>query len=57
MNADAKLPTMYLIDSIVKNIGQSYISLFAENIDKIFEHTFKQVILNICTYFFFEIFY
>lgn len=41
--SDAKLPILYLIDSIVKNIGDKYKSLFAQNIVSIFCEVFKKV--------------
>jgi hypothetical protein len=45
VQADSKLPVLYLIDSIIKNIGQPYIPLFVKNIEKIFASTFIQVII------------
>ncbi|XP_067890022.1 pre-mRNA cleavage complex 2 protein Pcf11 [Heterodontus francisci] len=38
-----KLPVMYLMDSIVKNVGGSYISLFAQNLSPIFSSVFEKV--------------
>ncbi|XP_007900906.1 pre-mRNA cleavage complex 2 protein Pcf11 isoform X1 [Callorhinchus milii] len=38
-----KLPIMYLMDSIVKNVGGSYISLFAQNIVSTFACVFEKV--------------
>lgn len=45
VQADSKLPVLYLIDSVIKNIGQPYIPLFVKNIEKIFASTFLQVII------------
>lgn len=47
VQADSKLPVLYLIDSIIKNIGQPYIPLFVKNIENIFASTFIQVIITI----------
>ncbi|XP_072433793.1 pre-mRNA cleavage complex 2 protein Pcf11 isoform X3 [Chiloscyllium punctatum] len=41
--ASEKLPVMYLMDSIVKNVGGSYISLFAQNLSPIFSSVFEKV--------------
>ncbi|XP_048389435.2 pre-mRNA cleavage complex 2 protein Pcf11 isoform X4 [Stegostoma tigrinum] len=41
--ASEKLPVMYLMDSIVKNVGGSYISLFAQNLSLIFSSVFEKV--------------
>uniref|UniRef100_UPI00398ECB9B pre-mRNA cleavage complex 2 protein Pcf11 n=1 Tax=Pristiophorus japonicus TaxID=55135 RepID=UPI00398ECB9B len=38
-----KLPVMYLMDSIVKNVGGSYISLFAQNLIPTFSSVFEKV--------------
>ncbi|KAB7498014.1 Pre-mRNA cleavage complex 2 protein Pcf11 [Armadillidium nasatum] len=38
-----KLPTLYLVDSIVKNVGMPYKRLFASSIDKVFPHVFEKV--------------
>lgn len=43
VGADAKLPILYLIDSIVKNVGNKYKQLFAQNIVSIFCEVFKKV--------------
>ena len=37
-----KLPTLYLIDSIIKNHPKPYKPLFARNLDNVFVHTFEQ---------------
>lgn len=41
--ADQKLPTLYLIDSICKNLGEqsAYVTLFQRKIGGIFTHTFE----------------
>ncbi|XP_078078009.1 pre-mRNA cleavage complex 2 protein Pcf11 isoform X1 [Mustelus asterias] len=41
--ASEKLPVMYLMDSIVKNVGGSYISLFAQNLSPVFSSVFEKV--------------
>lgn len=38
-----KLPSLYLIDSIVKNIGNPYVQLFTENIVRNFVLVFQEV--------------
>ncbi|XP_051881877.1 pre-mRNA cleavage complex 2 protein Pcf11 [Pristis pectinata] len=38
-----KLPVMYLMDSIVKNVGGSYITLFAQNLGLTFASVFEKV--------------
>lgn len=38
-----KLPVMYLIDSIMKNVGREYIKLFGHNIINIFCNVFEKV--------------
>src|SRR5699024_4969834 len=41
---DKKLPTLYLVDSICKNLAESaYIDLFQRKIIKLFCHTFERV--------------
>ena len=40
---DVKLPILYLIDSIVKNVGDKYKQLFAQNIVNIFCGVFEKV--------------
>jgi len=50
VQADSKLPVLYLIDSVMKNIGQPYTPLFVQNIEKLFASTFIKV--NIILYFF-----
>lgn len=44
VQADSKLLVLYLIDSVIKNVGQPYIPLFVQNIEKIFASTFNKVI-------------
>ncbi|OQR79525.1 hypothetical protein BIW11_05677 [Tropilaelaps mercedesae] len=41
--AKIKLPTLYLIDSIIKNVGEPYKKLFTENIIKIFLDVFQEI--------------
>jgi pre-mRNA cleavage complex 2 protein Pcf11 len=40
---EIKLPVLYLIDSIVKNVGKAYINLFTQNIVQCFTNTFEKV--------------
>ncbi|XP_046665109.1 uncharacterized protein LOC124357394 isoform X3 [Homalodisca vitripennis] len=40
---DVKLPVLYLIDSIVKNVGKAYINLFTQSIVQSFTNTFEKV--------------
>lgn len=43
VSPDVKLPILYLIDSIVKNVGDKYKQLFAQNIVNIFCGVFEKV--------------
>lgn len=43
MEPDLKLPILYLIDSIVKNVGDVYVNLFSQSIVKIFIGAFEKV--------------
>lgn len=43
VNADVKLPIMYLIDSIVKNVGRDYKTLFKDCIVNLFCGVFEKV--------------
>uniref|UniRef100_UPI00358F5D9B pre-mRNA cleavage complex 2 protein Pcf11-like n=1 Tax=Myxine glutinosa TaxID=7769 RepID=UPI00358F5D9B len=38
-----KLPILYLMDSIIKNVGKDYLSLFTQNIVSTFVVTFEKV--------------
>ena len=40
---EMKLPVLYLVDSIVKNIGRDYTSLFTQNIVSTFCGVFEKV--------------
>nr|CAD7456294.1 unnamed protein product [Timema tahoe] len=40
---DIKLPVLYLVDSIVKNVGAAYTSLFTQNIVSTFCSVFEKV--------------
>jgi len=40
---DCKLPVLYLIDSIVKNVKKQYIPLFARNLVANFSSVFERV--------------
>lgn len=50
VQADIKLPVLYLIDSVIKNIGPPYIPLFVQNIEKLFASTFIKVIIYLNLY-------
>ncbi|XP_066998871.2 uncharacterized protein [Anabrus simplex] len=43
VRSEVKLPVLYLIDSIVKNVGQAYTSLFTQNIVSTFCSVFEKV--------------
>lgn len=43
-----KLPILYLIDSIVKNVGNKYKQLFASNIVNMFCSVFEKVNIIVC---------
>ncbi|GAB0098150.1 hypothetical protein DMENIID0001_138570 [Sergentomyia squamirostris] len=43
VNPDVKLPVLYLIDSIVKNVGGNYVDLFENHIVKMFCGVFEKV--------------
>lgn len=40
---DIKLPVLYLVDSIIKNVGGAYTQKFSQSIVNMFTRTFKQV--------------
>jgi hypothetical protein len=44
VRAEIKLPVLYLIDSIVKNVGDVYTSLFTQNIVSTFCGVFEKVL-------------
>ncbi|CAK1542774.1 unnamed protein product [Leptosia nina] len=43
VQADIKLPVLYLVDSIIKNVGGAYTQKFSQTIVNMFTKTFKQV--------------
>ena len=38
-----KLPALYLLDSIIKNVGREYLNLIAQIIDSVFTAVFEKV--------------
>ena len=44
MSSEQKLPILYLLDSIMKNLGGEYLELFSKNIVATFCHTFEKVV-------------
>ncbi|XP_013195620.2 uncharacterized protein LOC106138874 isoform X2 [Amyelois transitella] len=40
---EIKLPVLYLVDSIIKNVGRAYTQKFSQSIVNMFTRTFKQV--------------
>lgn len=47
VHPDIKLPILYLVDSIIKNVGGAYTQKFAQSIVNMFTKTFKLVIIII----------
>ncbi|XP_035442631.2 pre-mRNA cleavage complex 2 protein Pcf11 isoform X3 [Spodoptera frugiperda] len=45
VHPDIKLPVLYLVDSIIKNVGGAYTQKFSQSIVNMFTRTFKQVII------------
>jgi len=41
---EQKLPVLYLLDSIMKNLGGEYLQLFSRNIVATFCHTFEKLV-------------
>lgn len=46
VHPDIKLPVLYLVDSIIKNVGGAYTQKFSQSIVNMFTRTFKQVIIH-----------
>ncbi|XP_014218936.1 uncharacterized protein LOC106647177 isoform X2 [Copidosoma floridanum] len=42
VSSEIKLPVLYLIDSIIKNVNKAYLRLFAKNIVNMFCHVFEK---------------
>ncbi len=53
MPSDRKLPLCYLMDSILKNVGEPYTSVFERNIVRTFCETYERVRLSACLFTYF----
>lgn len=45
LQVPSKLPFLYLIDSIMKNVGEPYVTQFGENLVSVFTKSFEEVFL------------
>lgn len=48
VRAEIKLPLLYLVDSIMKNLGGEFLQLFSKNIVRVFCHAFESLVCMEC---------
>ena len=39
-----KLPTLYLVDSVMKNLGEEYLKVISKNVVAVFCHAFEKLV-------------